>query len=213
MRILIIGSNGQLGYDCIDVLRAAHELRQVDVPEVDITDRACVDGLVEAFDPRVIINCAAYTNVDGAETDRAVASAVNAEGPAHLAAAALMVPRPDGAPLPRAMGMLLSAPYVNSSRRDHADPEDVFQGRGRALSPSEHLRDDLPPTLMLAGAGDALLPDARAFCQALRERSVECVIEAYAGAGHAYGLYGYPDYEAMLESIDATLTRWAEERS
>ena len=81
MKILIIGSGGQLGSDCLSVLEGAVG---VDFPEINIADRfQCLEKL-DALKPSVIVNCAAYTAVDACESDPAC-WAVNAEGPKHLA--------------------------------------------------------------------------------------------------------------------------------
>ena len=80
--------------------RARHELVLVDLPELDITDEAAVGELLERLSAEpgsldAIVNCAAWTDVDGAESHRDQAHAVNAVGPAVLAGAAARV----GAPL------------------------------------------------------------------------------------------------------------------
>ena len=87
MRILITGANGMLGQDVVAVLRGAgHEVTATDLPEVDITDpRSCRDA-VAGHD--VVVNTAAYTAVDAAETAEGVAFRINAVGPALLARAA-----------------------------------------------------------------------------------------------------------------------------
>jgi len=87
MRIMISGSNGLLGSDCMRVFRNGNEIRQFDRPGCDITDRKVVESEIMDFRPGVVINCAAYTDVDGCETDQAGAWAVNARGPGFLAEA------------------------------------------------------------------------------------------------------------------------------
>ena len=59
----------------------------LDVPDIDITDMGCVADAVNRFAPEVVVNCAAYTAVDAAETDEAGAEAVNGLGAAHVARA------------------------------------------------------------------------------------------------------------------------------
>jgi len=81
MNILIIGSGGQLGTDCIEVLDKNHLLAAVDFPEIDITSRDSVAAAFAAHRPEAVINCAAYTAVDACETDTETAWRVNAEGP------------------------------------------------------------------------------------------------------------------------------------
>jgi dTDP-4-dehydrorhamnose reductase len=88
-RWLITGSYGQLGSDLQLVLAETPEdqVRAVDVDSLDITDSAAVDAAVADLRPDVLVNAAAYTAVDAAESDEELAYAVNATGPAMLAAA------------------------------------------------------------------------------------------------------------------------------
>ncbi len=81
MKILIIGSGGQLGTDCISVLKNQHRVTAVDYPEIDITSRQSVAQTCKTAKPEIIINCAAFTAVDACETEREAAWKVNAEGP------------------------------------------------------------------------------------------------------------------------------------
>ena len=87
MKILITGSNGQLGNE-MRVLSKEHGKHQyffTDVIEaddtylLDITDKAAVSAFVEAHSIDLIVNCAAYTNVDKAEEDEATAQKINAD--------------------------------------------------------------------------------------------------------------------------------------
>jgi dTDP-4-dehydrorhamnose reductase len=95
MRILITGAAGMLAHDVRRVAeRAGHELVLVDLPELDITDAVAVDAFFARERPEASINCAAWTDVDGAETKQEQAHAVNADGAGNLAraAAALGIP-------------------------------------------------------------------------------------------------------------------------
>jgi dTDP-4-dehydrorhamnose reductase len=89
MRVLITGAAGMLG---LDVRRAAeeagHETVSLSRAQLDITDRAAVADAVEGTGADAVINCAAWTNVDGAESDPQQAAAVNGTGAGHVAAAA-----------------------------------------------------------------------------------------------------------------------------
>lgn len=85
-RLLIAGCNGQLGNDCVQVFKD-YEILPVDLPELDITSPESVRGLIATFKPDALINCAAYTAVDKAETDIDLCTKVNVEGPAVLAKA------------------------------------------------------------------------------------------------------------------------------
>ena len=86
--ILLTGAGGQVAWE-IERRAAATgvSVRAVSRLDLDITDSKAVYDLVAAAAPQVIINAAAYTAVDKAETDKDRAFAVNRDGPAHLAAA------------------------------------------------------------------------------------------------------------------------------
>lgn len=85
-RWLVTGARGQLGKDLVALL-ASDNVLAVDLPELDITDSAVVAAAVADFRPDVVVNAAAYTAVDAAESDEDAAYRVNASGPAVLAAA------------------------------------------------------------------------------------------------------------------------------
>jgi len=93
----VTGAAGMLGHDVARAgERAGHELALVDLPEIDITDPAAVDELLDrtAGEPgslQAVLNCAAWTDVDGAETKREQARAVNADGAGNLARSAARV--------------------------------------------------------------------------------------------------------------------------
>ncbi|HTU30378.1 MAG TPA: dTDP-4-dehydrorhamnose reductase [Solirubrobacteraceae bacterium] len=89
MRILITGAGGMLGLDLQAAARtAAHDTTALTRGELDITDARAVRDVVAQAQPDVVIGCAAWTNVDGAETERESAYAVNATGAGNVAAAA-----------------------------------------------------------------------------------------------------------------------------
>ena len=87
MRVLVIGNRGQLGSDVVEVLERNHSLAilGIDFPDIDITDPVSVELVFGGFDPDFVINCAAYTAVDDAETDEERALAVNGTGPRLIA--------------------------------------------------------------------------------------------------------------------------------
>lgn len=87
MNILVTGCNGQLGNEMqlLQAEHAQHVWLNTDVNELDITDKAAIERFVEANEIGGIVNCAAYTAVDKAETDPLMARKLNAEAPAHLA--------------------------------------------------------------------------------------------------------------------------------
>ncbi|MCM1300271.1 MAG: dTDP-4-dehydrorhamnose reductase [Alistipes senegalensis] len=88
MNILVTGANGQLGNEMRLVARESSD-RYIftDVVELDITDAAAVEKTVAENDIRLIVNCAAYTNVDKAEDDREQAERLNVRAVENLARA------------------------------------------------------------------------------------------------------------------------------
>ena len=82
--ILITGSKGQLGTDCLDVFKDIPNVVGVDLPEVDLSDYAQCLEVLDRIRPELIVNCAAYTAVDACETDKSCWKA-NADLPGHLA--------------------------------------------------------------------------------------------------------------------------------
>lgn len=93
MNILITGANGQLGNE-MRVLSASHPEHTyffTDIAELDITDKAAVSDFVAANAIELIVNCAAYTNVDKAEEDEATAMKINADAVAILGAQGVKV--------------------------------------------------------------------------------------------------------------------------
>jgi dTDP-4-dehydrorhamnose reductase len=95
VRILITGAQGMLGHDVRRVgERAGHELILADLPELDIADEQAVVSFYERERPEATINCAAWTDVDGAESHRQAAHAVNARGAGNLARAAAGIDSP-----------------------------------------------------------------------------------------------------------------------
>lgn len=89
MNILVTGANGQLGRELARVAKySKHRFVFTDIAELDISDCRSVMETVAAGHFEVIVNCAAYTNVDKAEDDRMAAETVNCKAVVNLAAAA-----------------------------------------------------------------------------------------------------------------------------
>ncbi len=88
MNILVTGANGQLGSSLRNAARNSNDnYLFTDVADLDITDPQAVEEMVAGNGIRVVINCAAYTNVDKAEDDRDFAEALNAGAVRNLARA------------------------------------------------------------------------------------------------------------------------------
>ena len=88
MRLALIGGNGMLAKMVRERAPSEYEVFPFDLPEFDITDRNVVFSTMEKLRPDVIVNCAAYTDVDGCETNEETALLVNGRGPGYLAEAA-----------------------------------------------------------------------------------------------------------------------------
>lgn len=116
MRILVTGSAGQLGRAVLANLQSRDvAARGVGSAELDITNADQVAAVLGEFAPDVVVNCAAYTAVDDAETDEETARRVNADGPANLA----------------------RATAASGIRLIHVSTDYVFDGSGQAPYPAD----------------------------------------------------------------------------
>jgi dTDP-4-dehydrorhamnose reductase len=94
-RLLVIGAKGMLGRDLVDTLRFSFrpnqdwEILEWDIDEIDIQEENITVTKIENMKPQIVINLAAYTDVDGCELNEEKAFAVNAEGMRHVALGAL----------------------------------------------------------------------------------------------------------------------------
>lgn len=115
-RVIVTGVNGQLGGELTRAAPHAAGVKACSRSDLDLTDPASVDRVIEQYQPEWIINAAAYTAVDRAESEPDEAFRVNADGPRDLASAA----RRSGA------------------RLIHISTDFVFDGeRGRAYEPGD----------------------------------------------------------------------------
>ena len=87
MKILLTGKAGQVGRELQNGLSLLGELLAFDRSELDISDADQVSDCIRRIRPDIIVNAAAYTNVEAAESDKAIAFAVNAKAPGVLAEA------------------------------------------------------------------------------------------------------------------------------
>lgn len=88
MKILITGANGMLAKEVKEKFAEGNELICTDVEDLDITNEEAVMKFVKEQKPEYIINCAAFTAVDKAETAGEIVERINADGPGNLAKAA-----------------------------------------------------------------------------------------------------------------------------
>ena len=145
MRALLVGSSGQAGQACLKSVPAHVELRACTHADLDITNPAQIAAVVDEFRPDVLINTAAYTAVDKAESDEPAARAGNADGPRLLAAA---IARQPGA------------------RMIHVSTDFVFDGQG-----SSPYKPD-SPTAPLSVYGATKLAGEQATLAELADRAV-----------------------------------------
>jgi dTDP-4-dehydrorhamnose reductase len=121
----VTGAGGMLGRE---VVRAAseHDVVALTHAELDVTDREAVAAAVE---DRVVINCAGFTDVDGAEADEEAATVLNGVAPGHLAAAARAIVHPS---TDYVFDGTKREPYVES------DPTAPRSAYGRSKLAGEH---------------------------------------------------------------------------
>ena len=89
-RVMLLGASGMLGHAYRDLLQENFEVGLYDIKDhknLDISDISQLTAEIEEFKPCVIINAAAYTDVDGAEENDALNRKVNTDGPANIAKA------------------------------------------------------------------------------------------------------------------------------
>jgi dTDP-4-dehydrorhamnose reductase len=128
MKIVVTGAEGMLGQEVVAAADAVHhEIAALTIDDLDITDRAAVLERFERELPALVINCAAWTDVDGAEDHESEAFAVNADGAGNVAAAAASV---------GARVIHISTDYVfDGSKREpyvESDPTGAINAYGRS---------------------------------------------------------------------------------
>ncbi len=85
MKVLLLGARGMLGKDLVPILSAKNQVLGRDIDDFDITNQERVQKEFAALRPQVVVNTAAYTDVDGCESRSELAFSVNAEGARNIA--------------------------------------------------------------------------------------------------------------------------------
>ena len=131
MKLLVTGSGGQLGSRIVEALHAggAHDVVALPRESLDMTSREAVLEAVGAARPDWILNCAAYTDVERAETERAEAFRLNDE----------------------AVGILADAAEIHGARVLHPSTDYVFSGDFGGGPPRPYHEDDAPAPLSVYG--------------------------------------------------------------
>ncbi|MDQ6804375.1 MAG: dTDP-4-dehydrorhamnose reductase [Actinomycetota bacterium] len=161
MRLLVTGAAGMLGREVVSAAAAAgHELSALGRGELDITDAGAVEAAVSDACPDAVLNCAAWTDVDGAESRAEDASAVNGRAAGNVARAATAA---------GAWTVHVSTDYVFSGEKrspylesDPTDPRSEY-GRGKlagevAVADAAPGRHTIVRSSWLFGAGGQCFP-------------------------------------------------------
>ncbi|MBI1402413.1 MAG: dTDP-4-dehydrorhamnose reductase [Porphyrobacter sp.] len=211
MRILITGANGQLGGALQRTAPTWADINAVDVEDVDLTDAPMLTARLVVEAPDVIINAAAYTAVDKAEGEEALARAINAD------AVALMVEAMAGSggkvvhvSTDYVFDGTASAPYAPDAKRN---PQSAY-GRTKAEG-EDHLRSDdlLVRTAWVYEAGGANF--VRTMIRLMKEREEVRVVADQIGAptwatGLARAIWGLVERKGTgtFHHCDAGVASW-----
>jgi dTDP-4-dehydrorhamnose reductase len=148
VKLLVTGANGMLGHDVAAAARAdGHDVVALDHAQLELTDAAATRAALMALRPDAAINCAAYTDVDGAEGEPDAAQAGNEAIPASLAAACVAV----------------------GARLVHVSTDYVFDGR-RPLDGAPWVESD--PTNPLGVYGHSKLAGERAVAAGCDDHAI-----------------------------------------
>jgi dTDP-4-dehydrorhamnose reductase len=141
MRLLVLGSGGMLGRAVVaDAQRLGHDVVALTHADLDVTDADHVTRVVTAAEPRAVVNCTGFTDVDGAESDEGRALRVNGDGAGNVAR---------GAAEASARVVHVSTDYVfDGSKREpwlESDPVAPLQAYGRTKLAGERAVADANP--------------------------------------------------------------------
>ena len=195
MKILITGSNGMLGHDLIEVLKERHELILPTSKALDITDKEHVIEFICENKPDIVINSAAYTDVDGCETNQELAYAVNSDGVRNLALAC----REIDCPL-----LHISTDYVFNGKNtrpwvedDEVGPINVY---GRSKLKGEEAISDILDKFFILRTAWLYGVDGKNFPKTMLE-----LAENHSEVSVVYDEVGTPTYTSDLASAISEL--------
>ena len=167
MRLLVTGAAGMLGRDVVAAAEGAgHEVVALARADLDITDADAVRTAVAQTHLDAIVNCAAWTDVDGAEADEAGATAVNGAGAGNVAAAA-----------GDALVVHVSSDYVFDGAASEPYPEDAATGPrsayGRSKLAGEHAVTEATSRAAIVRSSWLFGPHGRNFVDTMRRLGAE----------------------------------------
>jgi len=150
MKILLLGSTGMLGSDCKEVLSEDYEVIAPDRSELDIVSWDVVIENLQRISPDIVLNCAAFTDVDACETEAFTTRKVNLEGPRNLA---------QGSARFDCKLIHISSDYVFSGKKSipqpyfEDDPGDPLNAYGRSKMESEVAVRENSPNYAIVRSG------------------------------------------------------------
>jgi dTDP-4-dehydrorhamnose reductase len=217
MKVLVCGASGQVGKALLHARPADAQLLTLTHTQLDIGDATAVHSAIAAFQPQVVINAAAYTAVDRAEDEPALAEAINATGPANLAHAVHALP---GCRL-----LHISTDYVFDGRSDRpyrtddaTNPVSVY-GRTK-LQGEVAVRETLRERAVVLRTAWVYAPQGKNFLltmlRLMRERGAVKVVGDQRGspttaasiAGALWTIAHRSDAHGILHWTDAGADTW-----
>jgi dTDP-4-dehydrorhamnose reductase len=181
MKLTVTGAGGMLGRDVVAAAEAAsHQVTPLTHADLDITDAAQADAAIGGAEPDAVINCAAWTDVDGAEESEAAATEVNGAGAGNLAAAAAKV---------AATVVYPSTDYVFDGRKrepyTEADKTGPLSAYGRSKLAGERATADANPRSFVVRTSWVFGPHGKNFVETMlrlgHERDVVQVVDDQIG--------------------------------
>ena len=204
MKLLVAGKSGQVARSLAE-LAGTGDLKIVALgrPDLDITDPASVMRAIESERPDAVVNAAAYTAVDAAETDEDAAMALNRDGPMHLARATAEV----GAPIVHistdyVFGGDADGPYRET---DETDPQGAY---GRTKLAGEHAVAEANPAHIILRTAWVHSPFGKNFVRTMLRLAEERDEVRVVGDQH-----GNPTYAPDIADGIAAALRHAKEHA
>jgi len=216
MKVLITGAGGQLGQSLLKSLPTEHQILALSRSQLDIVDLNDVRRAVREFQPHVIVNAAAYTAVDKAESERELAFAVNAVGTENLGRVALEY---------SARLIHLSTDFVFDGKKSRpylpTDPMNPLGAYGKSKAEGEkRLHQIMGESVIILRTGWLYAAEGRNFVNTilslLKQRDLLNVIADQVGtptwgmslAGQVWELARRPEIRGIHHWSDAGVASW-----